>query len=63
MHFIHKLVKKAEGVAQLSKTADVAKLAKTAENMARQIAPSTKHQENEEYFHPEHKKYFSAPKI
>jgi len=38
-------------------------LAKTAEGMAKQLAPAEEHKENEEYFHPEHKKYFSAPKI
>jgi hypothetical protein len=39
------------------------KLAKTAEDMARQMTPAADHAENEENFHPERKKYFSAPKI
>ena len=39
------------------------KLAKAAEDMARQLTPMTDHQENEENFHPEKKNYFSAPKI
>lgn len=39
------------------------KLAKTAEGMAKQLSPAAEHMENEEYFHPEPKKYFSAPKI
>jgi hypothetical protein len=63
MDFLHRLVKKADDVAQLAKTADIAKLAKTAENMGKKIIPTGEQQENEENFHPEYKKYFSAPKI
>jgi hypothetical protein len=38
-------------------------LAKIAEGMVKQMAPTAEHKENEENFHPERKKYFSAPKI
>jgi hypothetical protein len=39
------------------------KLAKTAEGLAKQLAPNVEYKENEENFHIERKKYFSAPKI
>jgi hypothetical protein len=43
------------------------KLLKTAEGVTKQLVP-VEHQENrtrenKEYYHPEKKKYFSAPKI
>lgn len=53
MEFLHKLVKKS----------DIVEFAKTAENMGKRMMPTTEHQENEENFYPEHKKYFSAPRI
>jgi len=39
------------------------KFTKTAEGLAKQLAPNVEHKENEENFHIERKKYFSAPKI
>lgn len=39
------------------------KLGKTAVGVAKQLSPVEQHMENEENFHPEHKKYFAAPKI
>jgi hypothetical protein len=38
------------------------KLLKTAEGVTKQLA-TVEHDENKEYYHPEKKKYFSAPKI
>jgi hypothetical protein len=38
------------------------KLLKTTEGVTKQLAP-VEHDENNEYYHPEKKKYFSAQKI
>ena len=59
---LRKIVKAAEGLTRQVTTANLKDLGKVVKDTVGQMAP-TEHQENEENFHPEHKKYFSAPKI